>query len=187
MGLIDNVKNAFGASGTEQEEDLSFEDEFQEPQEDEMMEEEEIEEETVEWDTAYQFADDFVSEVGFSGMSEFIDKAMIYRINMSPMYRDRIESGVQTMNMITSSMSEIHDVQSRFSGDKESANYNEYVEQVRAANDLIDELDRMEGREEQIADEVMGIARDAVDAMKESKTVGGGSVDSSIGVVEEDR
>lgn len=186
MGLLGKAKEVVSGGSTGND-DPTFDDEFDgdmgepdpEPESDPEPEPE------PEWDTAYGFSDDVIKEVGFADMQEFITKAMVYKINQSPLYRDRIESGVQSMNMITDSMNNISEMQGRFEGEQGSEDYDEYVNQVRAANNLIDELDRMDGKEEQIANEVLGIARDAVDAMGNTPAGGGGSVDSSVGIVEE--
>lgn len=189
MGLMDTVKGAFSRDSSDDGEP-SFEDEFEaegvEEIEDEVDPEPEAEEEPQqEWETAYAFADDAISEAGFVDVQEFIEKAMIYRINRSTMYRDRIESGIQTMNMITESMESIHSMRGRFDEKEGNEDYKEYAEQVRAANDLIDEIDRMEGKEEQIAQEIISIGRDAVDALGETSRAQSRDVDSSVGIVEE--
>lgn len=185
MGILDKAKEALGGGGKAEEQ--SFEDEFEDSSFDEEFEQEQEETEPEpepEWDTAYQFADDVIEEVGFVGLKEFIDKAMIYRVNMSPMYRDKIQSGVQTMDMISSSMSNIHELQGEFDSE-ERQDYKHYADEVRAANNLIDELDRMEGKEEEMANEIIGIARDFVEGMN-SGGVSKGSVDNTMGVVRED-
>lgn len=189
MGLFQSVRDAVTGSDSINE-PSDFEDEFEGVDENDMEgldgpDEEPEPEPDPEWETAYQFCDDVIGEVGFVDIQEFVGKAMVYRIERSPMYRDRIESGVQTMDMITQSMENIHSMQGRFDGDENNKDYNKYVEEVRAANDLIDELDRMDGKEEQIANEVITIARDAVDAMGEASNANSRSVDSSVGVVEE--
>jgi len=191
MGIFDTVKSAVsGDSDGEKKGDVTFEDEFQKEEIEEMEEEAETEpepEEEVqqEWETAYQFCDEAISEAGFVDLQEFIEKAMIYRIERSTMYRDRIESGIQTMDMITSSMESIHSMRGEFQQEDEGSDYGEYAEQVRAANDLIDEIDRMEGKEEEMAQEVISIAKDAVDAMGETSRNQSRNVDSSMNIVEE--
>lgn len=189
MGLFGTVREAIsGDSGEESTPD--FEDEFGDGIEEEVEEEIETEPEPEpepqqEWETAYAFADDAVGNAGFVDIQEFIEKAMIYRINRSTMYRDRIESGIQTMNMITDSMENIHSMRGRFDEKEGNEDYKKYAEQVRAANDLIDEIDRMEGKEEQMAQEIISIGRDAVQAIGETSKTQSRDVDSSVGIVEE--
>lgn len=183
MGLLDKAKEALGGGGGSSDDIADgFDEEFEE-EEDEFEEEEDFEEEVREWETAYQFSDDILQQMGFDGIGEFIDKSMMYRIDQSPMYRDRIQSGLNTMNQVTHSMREMNEVRDELGGDG-SVDYKEYAEQVRGANELINEMDRLEGKEEQMANEIIGIARDAVDAMGEGKT-STGNVNSSMGVREE--
>lgn len=187
MGLMEKAKQKLGME--EKEDGASFEDEFEEPSGDEVEVEEEgfedePESEEPEWDTAYQFADDVIGECGFAGVKEFVDKSMMYRIDQSPLYRDQIESGLRTMNRISDSMRSVHELQEDVRGDSSDKDYQKYAEEVRAANDLIDELDRMEGKEEQYANEIISIANDAVDALKE-RSVDNGSVNSDVGVTRE--
>lgn len=184
MGLLDRAVEAVSGKGSET--DSSFEDEFDEENIEEDVSDDDgidTEEESHEWETAYQFADDAIEEVGFSSLNEFIDKAMVRRIDMSPMYRDRIESGVRTMDMISDSMGNIHDLRGEYSGNEGS--YKEYVEEVKAANDLIDQLDRMDGKEEEMANAIIGIAKDAVDGLKDRKMIQS-NVDSTMGVSREE-
>jgi len=183
MGFLSKAKNAVtgGSGGGE----TSFEDEFDE---DAMGGEPEIEEPDEpaepEWDTAYQFADDAVQQMGFASLQEFASKAMIMRVEKSPLYRDRIESGVQTMGMITESMERVSDMRSRFDGDDQSDGYRQYVEEVKAANDLIDELDRMEGKEEQMAQEIIGTAQQAIQTYANKSGQSTGSVNANMGTRE---
>lgn len=185
MGFLDSVKDALG--GGESSEDIAgeFEDEFSGGSEDTIESgiEETEEEEILEWDTAYRFAEDMLEEEGFSNMKEFIDKAMIYRINMSPLYRDKMESGIEMMDRISSSMERIQGIRGEENGVDRS--YSEMVEDIRAANNLIDEIDRMGGKEEEIVNELIGIGRDIAQGYREG-TSGSSAVDTGMEVTEEE-
>lgn len=187
MGILDKAKSLVSGGGDSKSEDIAegFEEEFDEESVEIEGEEDEVEEEMVEeWDSAYQFSDEALKELGFDGVSEFADKAMVSRIERSPLYRDRIESGIRTMNQITDSMTRIQEVRKELGADG-SVDYSEYAEQVRGANNLINEIDRLSGREEQMANEIIGVAKDAVNAYA-TQSRNRREVNSTMGVSEEE-
>lgn len=183
MGIGDRIREF--VSGEETGE--TFDDEFEDFEEGggDPIEEETSQEVVEEWETCYAFCEDVLEEMGFSDVREFIDKAMIYRIDQSPLYRDRIESGVQTMDSITSSMERIHGMREDVGGEGTETDYEEMADQVRGANQLMDQMDRLGGKEEQIVDEMIGVAHDFVDAWKQNSGEGG-SVRTGVEVSEED-
>jgi len=186
MSLLDRAKDFVSDDGEGVDQEPNFEEEFEGPDEvDSAFEDEEEDpvEETLEWETAYRFADDALENLGFNGTKGFIPKAMVYRIDRSPMYRDQIESGLATMERITSSMQDVQEIRNDL-GAGDEMNYKEYAEQVKGANELLDEVDRMSGKEEQMANEILGVAKDLARSIGEQRAAGG-NIDSSMGVSDE--
>lgn len=182
MGLMDTL---FG-SDEEEEEVTDLSSEFEEGnglEEDPFEEEEDEEEEMLEWESAYKFGEDMLEADGFADMDEFIRKAMMHKINKSPLYRDRIRHGVNTMDMVTNSIKKIDDIKGDGSQDP---NYSDFVEEVRAARELSDELDRLDGREDEIINEVIGIANEAVGVMKERSRAPAEPVETGVEQTEEE-
>jgi len=176
MGLMDKL-----LGGEEEEEDESdYSDEFDmgnEDEDDDDFEEEVEVEEQLEWDSAYAFGEDMLEADGFASMSEFIRKSMMHKVNSSPLYRDRIRHGVQTMDMVTDSIQKIDNLKGDSGSDP---NYSEFVDEVRAARELSDELDRLDGREDEIINEVIGIANEAVGVMKERSRAPADPVETGV-------
>lgn len=182
MGIMDSLKSLTGGGG-DSSEDIAddFEDEFEEGDE----WDDEFEEgggEVLEWETGYQFAEDMLQEEGFSGMKEFIDHAMMMKIKQSPMYRNRIESGLNAMNMITGSFKDVSELQGQFGSDR---SYQEFADDIQAANNIINELDKMAGEEERMVNEIVGtaqmLAQGLIDQSKKGK-----SSPSSVEVTDEE-
>jgi len=108
MGLLDNF---IGGGGDDEEPDVDIDEEFGESPMgtegppigeegdviDEGIDEGEEEEEEMAWDSAYDFAGWWLEDEGFANMRDFGEKAMMYRLERSDMYRDRIESGMRTL------------------------------------------------------------------------------------------
>ena len=183
MGLMDRLLGG----EEEEEEEPGYSDEFdmgneEEEEEDEIEEEVEIEEQ-LEWDSAYKFGEDMLEADGFANMSEFIRKSMMHKVNSSPLYRDRIRHGVDTMDMVTNSIQKIDNVKGDSSSDP---NYSEFVDEVKAARELSDELDRLDGREDEIINEVIGIANEAVGVMKERSRGPADPVETGVEQTEEE-
>lgn len=181
MGLLDR----FLGGGDDEEEDEEWSDEtpieetwVDEEDDDEWEEDEDWEEEEDEgpreWDTAYKFLDDALQQVGFSGCNEFVKKAMVYKINRSPMYRDRVKVGRETMQMVADTMNSINHMNGQ-----ESRGYDELADELQAANRLIDEVEQFSNKEEQMAYDIMGLAQDAIDVYANKKGGAPGNVQTS--------
>lgn len=172
MGIIDKVKDATGIGKSKSEklaeqegwgEDVIEEDEG--VTEDIDFEEDEEEEENdldKTWDSEYDFVADHVTKAGFTDMVDFIDHAMFHEINKSPLYRDRIEHGVNTMNRISNVKEQMDQVQGGGSMDIEDK-----VNKVRSANQLIDEVSKLEGEDEQFMREVVGLGKEYADILRQ--------------------
>lgn len=172
MGLLDKAREAFGGQDNE------FSGEFEDTEPELGPEPEpEPEPQVEEWDSAYQFAEEFLEEDGFADMQEFINKAMMYRVEQSPLFRDRIKSGVETMGMITSSMRDVKELKGEFSSESD---YEQFAQDIRAANQIMDELDRLGGKEEQLANEILGLGYQVVDALNTRNSPVGGGVETGI-------
>lgn len=193
MGLFDKAKNAVGmgsgsSSETEEiEEQWSEEVDAEMEHQDEMMEMEEDgwEEETQEWDSAYRFCEDFLEARGFADMMDFINSCMAYKINQSPKYRDRLENGVQTMNRVTTVTEQLRTIRGE---DQGGLDLQDRAEELRAANEVINEADKLSGKEEEMVGEAMAIGRDLVDALAQnaSSPNSGGDVQASMNHREEE-
>lgn len=172
--------------GGEEEEENTFDEEF-EPEEqfdDNFDEPEEEEEEELEWESAYKFSEEMLEADGFANMDEFIRKAMMYKINQSPLYRDRIKHGTETMNMVANSFSKIDSLKGSRQDDM---NYSEFVEEVKAAREVSEELDRLGGKEDAIVQEALGLGNEVVNVMKErAASPNTGNVETSVEHTEEE-
>ena len=182
MGLLNKV---FGEDEDEEMDENPFDDEFEQEDnfEEEQFEEEEDEEE-LEWESAYAFAEDMLEADGFADMEEFILKCMMYEINKSPMYRDRIKNGVETMDMVTDSFSRMEDLRGSRQDDM---GYSEFADEVKAAREVSEELDKLGGKEDAMVQEALGIGSELVDVLKQ-RAQGGAAhdVETSVEHTEEE-
>lgn len=196
MSLMDKVKGVTdkvpsigeGSATDELADDVIEDDEFDEGVEDEFPEEGEDEfgdefveenDEIQEWDNAYEFAMEHLEEYFTSG-AELAPKIMAYDVERSDLYRDRIQSGVNTINSITSSVEDLKALK----GDSQERNWEEKAEKLSAANEVIDSVDKLSGREDQIVDEVLGVAKEGVEAFAERSASGGTDADVDTSVTE---
>ena len=177
MGLLDRImgRGSDGSSGFEE----NFEEEFESiddiEEEDDDWEEEE-EEVVQEWDSAYQFADDALTNMhGFDGVDEFIAKAMIYRINNSERYRDKIAVGRETMGMIEETVNMAEGI--RGGG---QTNWEEAASQLKGAREVKEEMDKMVDKDEMMLNEFFDIAKDGLEIFKSRSGVGGGGVNTGV-------
>lgn len=185
MKLIESIKDTFGGSKSK---GGDWDEEFQEGIETEDdWEEEDIEEEEPmqeEWDSAYRFAEDMLEEDGFADMNEFIQKAIMYKVNRSPLFRDRIKSGTETMTMVTSSMQEVQSLRNEMKG-KKDRNYGEMANKLRDANETINQMDKLAGKEDEIVNSVLSMGHELVGAMKSQNVERAGNVRSTMETREE--
>ena len=188
MGLLDSAKEAIGlGSGDKSESDEIAEEWIDEvdsevEESDEMLEEpEEVSHEPAEeeWDSAYKFAEEFLEMRGFASMVDFTNKCMAYKINQSPMYRDRISNGVNTMNQITSMQEQMAQISGQ---SREDSSYEEKARKLESANKVIDEAQKLSGQEDAMVNELIGVGHELAESIA-SRTVngrGGGNVNSSV-------
>lgn len=180
MGLIDSVKDAVGmgddssssddiASGFEEGEQLeeSIED---------TVDREEEEEQSRTWENAYRFAEDMLEQDGHADMMEFTKKAMFHEIETSPRYRNRIEQGVETIEKIGNAREQLR----KISGEDNTKDYRERAEELSEVNELMDEIDSLQGRDDQIVREALNVGRDLADGMLKNATEATGSVNSEV-------
>lgn len=193
MGIFDKAKSAVGIGNgdgsdaetieeqwaEEVETDMSHEDEMMEPEEDDW------DDETQEWDSAYRFCEDFLEARGFADMMDFINSCMAYKIDQSPKYRDRLKHGVRTMNQVSAATEELRAIKGE---DNNGLNLSERAEELKAANEVINQADKLDGKEEEMVSEAMSIARDLADGLAQNVASGGGggNVQSSMNHHEEE-
>lgn len=184
MGLINDVKDTLGmgssgADGIEEDWVEEIESEVEESDEDmDAQMEEEQEPEVKEWDSAYKFAEEYLEVRGFSSMVDFTNKCMAYKINQSPMYRDKIANGVDTMNRITSMHDQLSSIQG---GGGEGKNMSEKAKELKAANEVIDEAQKLSGQEDAMVRDVIGLGEDLVNVMADQgRMMEGGGVNSNV-------
>jgi len=194
MGLMSSVKSAMGIGGgdksesDEMAEDWIDEVDSEVTESDEMLDEEdgmETEPAEEEWDSAYKFAEEFLEMRGFASMMDFTNKCMAFKINHSPMYRDRISNGVDTMNRITTMQEQMAQIGG---GGQKEESYQQKAEKLKHANQVIDQADKLSGKEDAMVNEIMGIGRDLADAMvsQDGPIAGRGNVDSTVNEFEEE-
>lgn len=184
MGMLDKVTGVFsGGEEDEQSEEEVLSEELDAALEPEPDPEPKEPEPEPEWESATDFTKDVLGELGFTNLSEFTLKAMAYRVDKSPMYRDQLQTGMQTIDSVTTTMESLQEVQ----GSGGSDSIQEQAEKVKGANDLIDEVDKLNGREEEIIQETISVARDFVDNMNSGGSgAGTRSIDSSMGTDREE-
>lgn len=188
MGLLGKAKNAIGmGDGTSSESDEMAEEWIDEvdsevdESDDLLGEEPEVEPEPQEeeWDSAYKFAEEFLEIYGFASMVDFTNKCMAYKINQSPLYRDRISNGVDTMNRITTMQEQMQQISG---GSGQSESYEEKARKLANANEVIDQAQKLSGQEDAMVNEAMNLGHELVDALAQGKVSPGnmGDVDSSV-------
>lgn len=163
--------------------------------EDEFVEEKEFEEEFDEdggsggvqeqeemiWDDALDASLWYLSEFGIPDAKSLGDKIMFYEMRRSNKYRDRLEHGVGTINMVSQSVNNLKEAAGE---DTEDTDYGQLAGEINEANDLIRAVEELEGKDEKWAQDILGFASDvgleltdriggggggAVDAAKESR------------------
>lgn len=171
MGLLDRIL------GTEDSDDdlTEFDEEFDDEWDDEeFMSEDELAEQTQEWENAYDACKDAVKWVGFTDLEEFVAKAAVYRINSSDRYRDRIAVGQETMEMLQDTVGMTRGISGGAQTDWEQA-----AEKLKGAREVKEEMDKMVDKEEQMAEEILGLAREGIDIVRErGRKSKGGDVDT---------
>lgn len=188
MGFMDKAKGALGMGG----EDKSEADEMAEDwiddvdseveQSDEEMEPESVEPEEPEvreWDSAYKFAEDYLEVRGFASMTDFANKCMAYKIDQSPMYRDRVANGVDTMNRISSMKEQLASVQG---GNEQGKGMAQKAEELKQANEVIDQAQKLSGQEDAMVRDMIGLGEDLVNTMAErsKRSTNNSNVDSNV-------
>jgi len=135
------------------------------------------EEEEMEWDSAYDFAGWWLEDEGFANMRDFGEKAMMYRLERSDMYRDRIESGMRTLAMVNDANQQLRELKGKSS---ESKNYGEMAEKINNANEVIEGIRSLSGEDEVIVQQGMSLAQDAIAAIGSRAKSSGGSVNTDM-------
>lgn len=187
MGLLDSAKEAVGlGGGSDNADDIA--ESFAEEIESEVTESEgelgddiveDVEEEEEEWDSAYKFAEEFLEVRGFASMMDFTNKCMAYKVNQSPIYRDRISNGVETMDRIT----HMRDQMKEISGEKsEGTSYEEKAKKLKGANDVIDQAQKLSGQEDAMVNEIIGLGHQFADAIANNPNVGAGGANVNSNV-----
>jgi len=130
------------------------------------------------WDSAYDFAGWWLEDEGFANMRDFGEKAMMYRLERSDMYRDRIESGMRTLSMVNEANHQLRELRGEGASDRD---YEEMAAKIQNANEVIEGVRSLSGEDEVIVQQGMSLARDAISAIGQSATSGGGgNVDTSM-------
>jgi len=135
------------------------------------------EEDEMEWDSAYDFAGWWLEDEGFANMRDFGEKAMMYRLERSDMYRDRIESGMRTLAMVNDANQQLRELKGK-GGEKK--NYGEMAEKINNANEVIEGIRSLSGEDEVIVQQGMSLAQDAIAAIGSRAKSSGGSVDTDM-------
>lgn len=190
MGLLSKAKNAISGGGSEPEEDMDIDDMFEEgesidePEGNGGVEEEELvededggEEEQMEWESAYDFAEWWLEDDGFADLQEFGEKAMMMKLQNSPMYRDRIETGVNTLATINEAKQHLQQLKGEGGG---ANDYGEMADKLEDADRVIQATRSLSGEDEMVVQQGMGLAKSAIEAIGSRVNEGGGNVESSI-------
>jgi len=191
MGLLSKAKDVVtGGSNDEPEGDMDIDDMFEEGESidsseqeeqgeaDEIVEEvEEEADEQMEWDSAFDFAEWWLEDEGFADLQDFGEKAMMMKLEQSPMYRDRIETGVNTLATINEAKQHL----SQLKGEDQGANdYGEMADKLEDADRVISSVRSLSGEDEMVVQQGMGLAKSAIEAIGGRVNSGGGDVESSM-------
>lgn len=182
MPMLERAKSALGLGEGEEDDELEeagFED-FEEDWEDEELEEEtepEPEPEPEpEWDTIYRMLDDVVKERGFSGMNECVEKCMAMRVRESGLFRDRIQSGLDTIDAIS-------EAEKKLSAGEGGNEIQQAANMLDDANELVEATEEFTNSEEMVAQQAMSVVNKGIETYKEvnrgSAGSGGGAIDVS--------
>jgi len=193
MGLGDRFKNLMGMNGEEDDESIEGGEEWMDEVDSEVetveggMEDEEYEMEAEpaerEWDSAYRFAEEYLEMRGFSSMVDFTTKCMAYKINHSPMFRDRISHGVQTMNQISSMQQQIRQMRGE---DNQGTDYEEMAKKLEGANRVIDQTQKLAGEEEAMVNDIMAMGHELIGTLGEQRQqrINQQNIDSDVSSVD---
>mgnify|MGYP006280040307 CR=1 FL=1 len=188
MGILGKL---IGRGGEDDEPDVDIEEEFGDAvidddgvpigEEGEVIgegdDEEVEEEEEMEWDSAYDFAGWWLEDEGFANMRDFGEKAIMYRLERSDMYRDRIESGMRTLSMVNEANSQLKELRGKGKSDKD---YEAMAKKIQNANEVIEGVRSLSGEDEVIVQQGMSLARDAISAIGSRAQSSGGAVDTDM-------
>lgn len=185
MGFMSKL---FGGGGNDDDGDeFVEEDEFVEGEgwddEDEWGEEEEYEQEVMEWDSAYQFAAEMLEEQGFTSMNDFVAKSMFRRVRQSPEFRDRIESGVSTIDKLARTKQQMAELRGGGGG----TDWEEVATKMESADRAIQAADSMSGKEDMMVQQALAVGSRLADSFAKGRVQqrAGGDVDASMNVNED--
>jgi len=187
MGLLDRITGGGNDNEQEEESDIELDGdiddvEFNDGPEEETEEEEE--EVIEEFSSAYDYAFDVVEQDGHASMKDFIEKCMYIKCRNSSMYRDRISNGVETIDAITTSVESIKRIRG---GDKDDSDWGDLADDLEDANRVIDGVEKLNGQEDMIVREGMGLAKDALEAFGRRATEGDSSgISSSMNDIDDE-
>jgi len=123
-----------------------------------------------EWESAYKFAEWYLEDEGFADMIDFGEKAMMHKMQGSPMFRDRIQSGLGMVTSIREAKDNIEQIRGNDTG---ASDYGELADKVEDADRLISGIRSLSGEDEMLVQQGMGLAQEAISAFAER---GAGSV-----------
>lgn len=195
MGLMDSI-NPFSSSEDDDSDELLMDDDFSDGV-DEMIEnpgesidddlgEPEPEPETddvpEEWDSAYDFAGWWLEDEGFADMTDFGEKAIMWKLQRSPMFRDRIKTGLDTLSSVRQAKENLEQIR----GNETSAtDYGELADKVEDADRLISGVRSLSGEDEMVVQQGLGLAREAIQAIGNRSVQQTGSVNTETEVVDD--
>ncbi len=169
MGFIDKLTDAVSSSSTDTGASDEIAEEFEE--EGELLEgemegleeglDEEVEEEQEVWDSAYRFFEDYVEGDGHMDGMDFAKSAAFFEIQNSNLYRDRLKSGRETIEMVATAKETIESVK----GGSGSTDYKEKAEELKHANELIEQVDKVSGKEDEMIQEALSVGKDLADGL----------------------
>lgn len=169
MGIINSILGREEQSEDDgdfvHEDDFEEEDDWEDDFEEEDDWEEDDEEEELEWESAYMFASDMLEEQGFTSMNDFLAKAMFRRVRQSPKFRDRIESGVNTINKLSQTKQQMEELK----GAKKTTDWNEVAEKMESADRAIKAADSMSGKEDMMVQQALSVGSRLADSFAKGR------------------
>lgn len=184
MGLFSRAKEAVTGGSTEEDDGVDIDDDFIET--DETIESEEANEpdpepepepEQMEWDNAYDFAGWALEERGFPTVKDGAEKAAYDLIKDDPMFRDRFQTGMETLTQVQKAKASIDEITG---SDSSGSSYSEVADELEDADRVIKSLRSLSGEDEMLVQQGMSITRDVLSAVASDGSGGQSNMNASM-------
>lgn len=183
---VDAVKSVAGSDGDGMDDDMGVAEDVQtdvEEKEGFSISEEDREEQVEEddspgpWDSAYDFCVWALEPHGFPDGRSIAAKSMMWHLERSNMYRDRIESGMNAVDSVTSSLEGIKELRG---GDDEDKDYEKLADELEAADRVIGAVEGLSGKDDMITQQMLSVGQSLADGLARQVSPDTGDIDSNV-------